>query len=341
MAAELAPAKNFHPFMERYEHEYHCLCHGSGVREVLGGLCSSFHDMGTGRSRSGRAPEIAYLVARDIVRTWRAMGRIDPDLVLTCGNAGDVRKAISASLLRGRGVLHIEQDIYNPIEMIAFADIITAPSGEYRDYLEEEYLLENVEVIGGYPHALHVRDLGLTHRGGGDFILLVLGGDLKGEDIPGVMGMVGALNRKVVVVPFRFSSDYVRGLAGSRDVRVLAGFVDLPSLMRDADLMIYGAGMGVTIEAAVMGVPSIKLRGFHRRHASVDLAESVGIPVAGADDLPFIVDDLKPPRSGGLVKKAERAVDNIGRIVESFDDISGPRGGLGSMRRIWNARKKF
>ena len=39
---------------------------------------------------------------------------------MTCGNAGDVRKGISASKILRIPNLHIEQDIYNPIEMIAF-----------------------------------------------------------------------------------------------------------------------------------------------------------------------------------------------------------------------------
>lgn len=62
--------------------------------------------------------------------------------MLTCGNAGDVRKGIISANILHIPVLHIEQDIYNPIEMIAFADIITAPSKDYKEYLEREYLLK-------------------------------------------------------------------------------------------------------------------------------------------------------------------------------------------------------
>ncbi|MBE2899967.1 hypothetical protein DNK57_03925 [Methanothermobacter thermautotrophicus] len=337
----MAPAKTFHPLMEDTGHDYHCLCHGNGVRDILDGLCSRFYTMGAGRSRSGRAVEVGVLVLRDILRTWRHLGVIDPDLVLTCGNAGDVRKAIAASRLRGIGVIHVEQDIYNPIEMIAFADTVTAPSAEYRDYLEDEYLLENVEVIGGYPHALYVSRLHIEDPGIRDYTLLVLGGDLRRRDVPEVISGVEALDRRVLVVPFRFSPDYVRGFVRSGNVEVLEGFVDLPSLMSAADLMVYGAGMGVTIEAAVLGVPSIKIRGFHVRHASVDLARQVGIPVADAGDLRDMVDDVRPPEAASIVRDAEVALSKLSELVEDFHEFAGPRGGLKSMRRIWDARRHF
>ncbi|AAB85937.1 conserved protein [Methanothermobacter thermautotrophicus str. Delta H] len=337
----MAPAKTFHPLMEDTEHDYHCLCHGDGVREILDGLCSRFYSMGAGRSRSGRAVEVGALVLRDIMRTWRHLGVIEPDMVLTCGNAGDVRKAIAASRLRGIGVLHVEQDIYNPIEMIAFADIVTAPSGRYRDYLEDQYLLENVEVIGGYPHALYVSRLQIVDPGIRDYTLLVLGGDLRRRDIPEVISGVEALDRRVLVVPFRFSPDYVRSFVKSGNVEVLEGFVDLPSLMSAADLMVYGAGMGITIEAAVLGVPSIKIKGFHGRHASVDLAGEVGIPVADAGDLRDVVDDVRPPAASDIVRNAEAALSKLSELVEDFNEFAGPRGGFKSMKRIWDARKHF
>ena len=79
------------------------------------------------------------------------MSKSNVDLVITCGNAGDVRKALSASKLLGIHRLHVEQDIYNPIEMVAFANIVTAPSDEYKLFLEEKYSLNNVFNIGGYP----------------------------------------------------------------------------------------------------------------------------------------------------------------------------------------------
>lgn len=337
----MAPAKTFHPLMEDTEHDYHCLCHGDGVREILDGLCSRFYSMGAGRSRSGRAVEVGALVIRDIMRTWGHLGVIEPDLVLTCGNAGDVRKAIAASRLRGIGVLHVEQDIYNPIEMIAFADIVTAPSGRYRDYLEDQYLLENVEVIGGYPHALYVSRLQIVDPGIRDYTLLVLGGDLRRRDIPEVISGVEALDRRVLVVPFRFSPDYVRSFVKSGNVEVLEGFVDLPSLMSAADLMVYGAGMGITIEAAVLGVPSIKIKGFHGRHASVDLAGEVGIPVADAGDLRDVVDDVRPPAASDIVRNAEAALSKLSELVEDFNEFAGPRGGFKSMKRIWDARRHF
>ena len=53
-------------------------------------------------------------------------------------------------------VLHIEQDIYNPIEVISQANLVTVPSIEYKEYLEKNYGLKNVVNIYGYPMAKYV-----------------------------------------------------------------------------------------------------------------------------------------------------------------------------------------
>ena len=58
----------------------------------------------------------------DIWRVIRSLRGKNIDILMTCGNAGDVRKGISASKILGIPNFHIEQDIYNPIEMIAFSN---------------------------------------------------------------------------------------------------------------------------------------------------------------------------------------------------------------------------
>jgi len=68
---------------------------------------------------------------KDIIKTVQAVRGKGIELLITCGNAGDVRKGLVAANLLKIPTLHIEQDIYNPIEMIAFANLVTTPSQQY------------------------------------------------------------------------------------------------------------------------------------------------------------------------------------------------------------------
>ena len=70
-------------------------------------------------------------------------------------------------------------------------------------------------------------------------------------------------------------------------------------------------GYGFTIEAGVLEVPSIKIAGFHRKHASVDLAEELGIKVAEIDQISTSMENLKVPNGEQLLKNGKNAVTNI------------------------------
>ncbi|BDH78659.1 MAG TPA: DUF354 domain-containing protein [Methanothermobacter sp.] len=347
VAAELAPAKTFIPLMERFDANYIALSHGKGVEELLEPYCQRIYSIGESRRSNGNKAFIATRILSDIKKAVKALRESKPEILLTCGNAGDVRKSIVAAKLLRIPVLHIEQDIYNPIEMIAFADIITAPSKEYKEYLETNYHLKNVKNIEGYPHALYVKNLKLEdprivkkRYNLHEFILAVLGGDLKTQDIPPLIRKLETLQENILLAPFRFDKKYIEKNITSQKIHVLEGFVDLPSLMKASKAMIYAAGMGVTIEASVLGVPSIKIAGFHRQHASIDLCEKIGIPIAKIEDIDSIIHDLKPPKSDYLLSTAEKSVEKLIKLLESSQP-RGPRGGFKSFKKIWKARSKF
>ena len=162
--AEMAPAKAFIPIIKELDAEIIGLTHGHGVKELLGPYCTEIHSIGQSRGQSSKKrsnSKIASLVIEDIWRVIRSLKGKDIDLLMTCGNAGDVRKGISASKILRIPNLHIEQDIYNPIEMIAFSNLITVPSEHYKNYIIDMYGLNNVHVIGGYPMASYVNDMSI------------------------------------------------------------------------------------------------------------------------------------------------------------------------------------
>lgn len=354
VAAELAPAKTIIPILEKLDAEIIGLAHGNGAEELLKPYCSEIYSIGQGRGAGAQKrsnSKIGYLVMKDILKTAQAMRGNGIDLLITCGNAGDVRKGLSAANLLKIPTLHIEQDIYNPIEMIAFADMVTAPSQDYKIYLENHYGLKNVKNIVGYPLGSFVDKMKLMDKNKlknfydvDEFILVALGGDLKSEQIPELIEIIESLDKTTLIAPFRFERDYVKSLISSSTskIKVLDGFVDLPSIMNASELLIYGAGMGITIEAGVLKVPSIKIAGFHHKHASVDLARKLGICVAKLENIPYEIENVNAPDGGQeIVKHAEKSVDNLLDIINDFEDLKKSKSGFTSLKKIWNARSEF
>lgn len=349
--AEIAPAKTFVPILKKLDAEIIGLTHGPGAEELLKEFCSEIHYIGKSRGKGAQKRSkrtIASLVLKDIINTIKALKGKNIDLLLTCGNAGDVRKGISSAKYLKIPNLHIEQDFYNPIEMIAFSNLITVPSKHYVHFLAENYGIHNSKVIGGYPMASYVNNIDLKdpdivrdEYNADDFLVLVFGGDVRGNEIPKIIENVEKLDRTVLVVPYRFDTLYIRSLVKSPKLRVLDGFVDLLSLMKASSGMIYGAGMGLTIEAGILEVPSIKLAGFHREHASVDLARRLGIPVVHSRDIHECVDDLKAPAGKWLIEDADNAIENVVELINKFNTVKGRNGGIKSFKKIWDARSKF
>lgn len=349
--AEIAPAKAFVPILGRLDAEIIGLTHGQGADELLKDFCTEMHSIGESRGKGAEKrskTKIASLVFEDIISTIKALRGKNIDLLLTCGNAGDVRKGISAAKFLRIPDLHIEQDFYNPIEMIAFSNLLTVPSKHYQNFLVENYEIYNSKVIDGYPMASYVNERQLKDSDilkheydVNDFLLLVFGGDVQGKDIPKIIDTVEKLEKSVLIVPFRFDAEYVKSLVKSPKIKVLDGFVDLLSLMNASSGMIYGAGMGITIEAGVLGVPSLKLAGFHRQHASVELAGELGIKVAEIEEITEFINDLKKPKGKWLVEEGEKSVFNIIDLINNFEVEKGESGGIKSFKKIWNARSKF
>lgn len=363
--AEMAPAKTFIPIIKKLDADIVGLTHGYGAEELLDEFCTEMYPIGESRGQTKKRTnvKIAFLVLRDILNVIKSLSGKKIDLLMTCGNAGDVRKGTAASKILGIPTLHIEQDIYNPIEMIAFSNLITVPSGRCRGFLMEKYGLRNVKIIGGYPMASYVSEIQLKDAdwikrkyGVDDFILVVFGGDIRREDIPQIIKMVEKLQKDVLIAPFRFDAEYVRSMikianrrlansqrivARSPKLKVLDGFLDLLSLMNASSGLIYGAGMGITIEAGVLGVPSLKIAGFHKKHASVDLASELRIPVVEIGKIPDVIDDLKSPKGKWLIKGGKKAVSNVLYLINNFEDEKDRGSGFGSFRKIWNARSKF
>ncbi|MDI6643947.1 MAG: hypothetical protein QME14_02730 [Methanobacteriaceae archaeon] len=348
IAAEIAPAKSLIPIIKCLDAEIIGLTHGSGVKNLLEPYCTKIHSIGHGRKKEygNRSNfKIAYLVLRDIMKAVKSLKGQEIDLLLTCGNAGDVRKGIAAAKILKIPTLHIEQDIYNPIEMIAFSNLVTVPSQKYKNFLEERYGLSNVRVIGGYPMASYVNMKKLNYvstiKNHDNYLLVVLGGDIKSEDLPKLIEMLEYLDKEILIAPFRFKSGYVSNFINSSKLKVLDGYVDLFPLMKASSGMIYGAGMGLTIEAGVLEIPSIKLAGFHHEHASVDLAKELKIPVLTIEEIPKAIENLKKPKGHDLIKNGEKSVYKLVKLINNFDSEKIKTGGVTSMRRIWEQRSKF
>lgn len=351
VAAEITPARTLIPILEKLDADVLGLAHGDGASEILDPYCYDVYSIGFGR-RSGAKKrstfEILNLVLNDINKTRKILSKSDVELVITCGNAGDVRKALSASKLLGIPTLHIEQDIYNPIEMIALSNVITAPSKDYKLFLEEKYSLNNVFNIGGYPMAdfinkkelLIKEEVYCKYNLQDDYVVVALGGDLRYDDVEKLILLLSELDYQFLIVPFRFDRDYIDSLVNSDNIYILSGYVDLPSLMKYSRAIIYGAGMGITIEATVLGVPAIKLCGFHKKHASVDLAKKVGICISNIEDIPINLDKLSKPNSKLLLDGAIKSVDNLVAIINSYDNYKS-RSNFSSIHKIWNARSEF
>jgi UDP-N-acetylglucosamine:LPS N-acetylglucosamine transferase len=349
--AEITPAKTLIPVIEKLNVDIIGLTHGHGADELLSDYCNELYHIGESRGGGAQKPSntrIAALVLRDILTVVKSLSGKKIDLLITCGNAGDVRKGISAAKILRIPTLHLEQDIYNPIEMIAFSNLITVPTKHYQEFMKHNYGLKNIKVIDGYPMASYVNEMEIKEANWlkerynvDDYLILVLGGDLKGEDIPNVIRMVEKIEKDVFIAPFRFDPDFVRNLVRSPRLEVFDGFVDLLSIIKASSGLIYGAGMGMTIEAGVLEIPSLKIAGFHQQHASVELARELGIPVVEIEEIPNFIDDLKSPNGKWLIDGGKQAVTNLVSIINNFEHEKGKSSGFGSFRKIWQARSKF
>lgn len=365
VAGEITPSKTIIPIIEKlreYENEGKLsfkinkiigLYHGESSMTFLEPYCDEAYSIGEGRrGKKNSTGKLAYLISKDIMKSLNALKGKGINLLITAGNAGDVRKSIVAANILQIPILHIEQDIYNPIEVISQANLVTVPSEEYKEYLEENYNLQNVVNINGYPMAKYVdnhikggnlidKDEIYGEYGMKEYVLVVLGGDLKDEDIEPLIRSIEDLNLKALIAPYRFDRNKVQRLILSPNIKVLPQYVDLLSFMNAASHLIYAAGMGMTIEAGVFNIPALKIEGFHRTHGSVDLARELNIPIVKIDEIPKAFENLEAQKGSDLVKNSEAAIEKVADLINDFDAKSLKRSGFNSTKKIWNSRKVY
>ena len=351
VVAETAPAKTLIPVIEKLDDNIIALTHSEGAETLLRPYSSEVLSIGRGRRNTTTKRSdftIGKLVLKDTLRTYKALKGQHADLVLTCGNAGDVRKGISAAKKLSIPRLHIEQDLYNPIEMIAYADLITVPNNHAKKILKKLYGIYNTVNIKGYPQAEYVNRVPIideediyNHYGVNDFYILFLGGDTRSSDIPEIINEVQKLDKTILIVPYRFEARLISQFVTRKEVYVIDGYVDLISLMNASQGVIYCAGMGVTIEVGALSVPAVKLLGFHTEHASNDLAQSLGINVITAYDIPSAVEKMKKPHGSRLIKNGAKASIKVAELTRDMNMFDTTQGGRKSMKLIWNQRKKY
>ncbi len=160
IAGEITPSKTIIPIIEKLRerekegklsfkiNKLIGLYHGESSKDFLEPYCDETYSIGEGRrGKKNSTGKLAYLISKDILKSFNALKGKGIDLLITAGNAGDVRKAIVAANILKIPVLHIEQDIYNPIEVISQANLVTVPSNAYKEYLENHYGLKNVVTL--------------------------------------------------------------------------------------------------------------------------------------------------------------------------------------------------
>ena len=352
VVAETTPAKTLIPVIEKLDNDdVISLTHSEGAKKLLAPYSNGVIPIGQGRRNTMTKRSnftIGRLVLQDTFRTYRALKNQEVDLVLTCGNAGDVRKGISAAKKLNIPKIHVEQDLYNPIEMIAYADLITVPNSHAKKLLRKMYGIYNTVNIKGYPQAEYVSRVPITnpeviykHYGIDDFYILFLGGDTRAFDIPEIISEVQKLDKIILIVPYRFEAKAVSQYITRKGVYVIDGYVDLISLMNASQGVIYCAGMGVTIEVGALSVPAVKLLGFHTEHASNDLAQSIGVDVISAYDIPYAVSHMRKPHGSRLVKNGCNASIKIAELTRDMTMFDNEPGGRKSMKLIWDQRKKY
>ncbi|AMK16221.1 glycosyltransferase family protein [Methanobrevibacter olleyae] len=365
IAGEITPSKTIIPIIERLrelerEDKLHFklnkiigLYHGESSKAFLEPYCDEVYSIGEGRKGSKNSTtKLIYLISKDILKSFNALKGQNIDLLITAGNAGDVRKAIVAANLLKIPILHIEQDIYNPIEVISQANLVTVPSSEYKEYLEKNYKLKNVININGYPMAKyvdnHIKEGNLRDKdeiygeyGLKEFVLVVIGGDLKDDDIESLIRSIEELNLNALIAPYRFDRNMVQDLVLSPNIKVLPQYVDLSSFINAASHLIYAAGMGMTIEAGVFNIPSLKIEGFHTVHGSVDLAKELNIPIVKIDEIPKAFEELSQQDDSNLLENSEIAIERVVDLINKFNSKSLSKSGFKSTKEIWNSRKVF
>jgi predicted glycosyltransferase len=141
-----------------------------------------------------------------------------------------------------------------------------------------------------------------------EYIFLVLGGDLRKKDISDLIKTLIKYNLPIVIAPYRFDKNLVekivKEIITNINILILDNYVDVVSLTKYCKVLIYGAGMELTIEARILKKPTIKIDGFHKLQCSIDLAKHLNIPVIKIQNLSENIDNLNEI-TGDLIKDSD------------------------------------
>jgi len=310
---EPSPAKNLIPVFEELRsrgHEPLVYGHGKGA-EVLRWEGVETRTLGRPRRRSRLAPA---LFALDLTRVLLRELLDGPDVALTSGNTGDARKTLLSSKILGVPSVHVEMDVYNPVEAIKLATIVAVPEQASDPGIEGP----EVTTVAGPPIAAYVADRHLKGKIPGPVpedvegrVLVCLGGDVTEEQARRLLHTLEPLNP--YVVPFRVDAP--------PRFDTPDGFIDLPGAMMKAETVVFSGGFGVTVEACLVAGKAVKVSGVHERHFSHEVAEMCGLEVLDVDSIEGPEDVLsgaRKPDGGWLIRAGRDAVREITDIVEEI-----------------------
>ncbi|WP_457620257.1 hypothetical protein [Methanopyrus sp.] len=315
---EPSPAKNLLPVWERLLEEGWEVAvygHGRGI-EILKWEGIETERLGKPRRKQGLFGYVGFSI--DLIRTVRVLASERASVVLSSGNTGDARKSLIASRMLGIPSVHLEMDVYNPVEAVRWATRVLVPfSDKWTEVLERRVGVK-AETVSGAPLAQYLADRHLSGRIPGPVpeeyegrVLVCLGGDITEK---GARRLLSDLkDHDPVVVPFRVNPP--------EGFECVQEFVDLPGVMMLADTVVFAGGFGVTIEACVTAKKAVKVSEVHPEHLSHWIAEESGVPVMYLNEGPGTEDAVqmaRKPRGGWLIRRGRSAV---AEIVEEIIEV--------------------
>ncbi len=310
---EPSPAKNLIPVFEELTdrgYEVAVYGHGEGA-EVLAWEGIEAPTLGRPRRRSRLAP---VLFALDLTRVLLREILDGPSVAVTSGNTGDARKTLLASKALGIPSLHVEMDVYNPVEAIRFATAVAVPE-QAPDF--DPGGPEVIE-ISGPPIAAYIADRHLKGRVPGPVpedvkgrVLVCLGGDVTEDQALGLLEALRPVDP--YVVPFRVEAPPGFDRPDT--------FIDLPGAMMEAKAVIFAGGFGVTVEACLVARKAVKVSGVHDRHFSHEVAKACGIRVLNVEEVndpEDVLAECSEPDGGWLIRAGRDAVGEVSDAVEEL-----------------------
>lgn len=208
-------------------------------------------------------------LGQGILKALKLVVREKPVAVFGTGGYATVALILAAKLRGVPTVIH-EQNVLpgraNRI-LARIADVVVLTFEESLKYLPP---VKGRVVVGGTPlreEILQAAAQVTASRKGKTFTLVVLGGSqgarILGEVVPEMVAMMPEAERKTLRVVQQVRIDdlaRVKNLydrMGLAEVVVQPFFTDMPTVYREADLLIGRSGVGTVLECAAFGIPAI------------------------------------------------------------------------------------